>query len=262
MSKKNIVHPLACVHPKAKLAAGVQIGPYTQVDEHVKIEADTKIGTSCVITGHASIGKRCNIFTGAVIGSVPQDLKYKGEKTEVIIGDDNVIREYVTVNSGTQETGKTVIGNKNLLMAYSHVAHDCNIMNETVIANVGTFAGHVCIEDKAVVGGMVAIHQFVRVGKLSIIGGCSKVVQDVPPFALVDGHPARVYGINNTGLKRAQVDLESVNLIKNAFKILFNMQLSTSNALEKIKKELPQNPYVSYLIEFIESSKRGVCKSN
>jgi len=262
MAENVNIHSSACVHPKAELGSKVCVGPYTVIGEHVKIGPQTKIGSSCVIDGHTQIGKRCEIFTGAVIGSTPQDLKYRGEKTEIIIGDDNIIREYVTINLGTVEKGQTVLGNRNLLMAYSHVAHDCEIGNEIVIANVGTLAGHVKIEDKAVVGGLVAIHQFTRVGKLSIVGGCSKVVQDIPPYAMVDGHPARVYSINNIGLKRADIDLKSIQHIKTAFKILFNMKLSTTNALEKIKDEIPPDPHVLCLIEFMESAKRGVCKGS
>jgi Acyl-[acyl carrier protein]--UDP-N-acetylglucosamine O-acyltransferase len=190
----------------------------------------------------------------------PQDLKYKGEDTQVIIGDDNVIREYVTVNRGTGESGKTVIGNKNLFMAYTHVAHDCLVHDNTVIANVGTLAGHVTVENKAVIGGLSAVHQFVRVGRLAIVGGCSKVVQDIPPFSMVDGHPVRVYGLNSLGLKRAGIPLESMRHLKIAFKFLFSMKLSVSHALKKIQDEIPADPQVAYLVEFINNSKRGICR--
>lgn len=260
MAGNKKIHPSACVHPKAQLAEEVEIGHYSVIGEHVKIGAKTKIGSSCVIDGHTQIGQRCRIFTGVVIGSIPQDLKYKGEQTQVIIGDDNIIREYVTVNIGTAKNGKTVIGNRNLIMAYSHIAHDCVLQDEVIVANVGTFAGHVTIEKKAVIGGMVAIHQFTRVGQLAIIGGCSKVVQDVPPFSMVDGHPARVYGINNIGLKRANVPLESIRNLKNAFKILFYMKLSMSNALKKVNLEVPPDSFVACLVEFVKNSERGVCR--
>ncbi|MCG2710720.1 MAG: acyl-ACP--UDP-N-acetylglucosamine O-acyltransferase [Candidatus Omnitrophica bacterium] len=262
MLVKSKIHPNAFVHPKAKLGNGVCIGPNTIVGEYVKIGADTVVGSSCVIEGMTQIGKRCKIHTGAVIGSPPQDLKYKGECTKVIIGDDNVIREYVTINLGTVDKGRTVIGNNNLLMAYSHVAHDCLIGDGVVIANAGTLAGHVTIEDKAIIGGMSAIHQFSRVGRMAIIGGCSKIIQDVPPFSMVDGHPAKVYGINSIGLKRTKIAAKSIARLKTAFKILFKMKLSTSTALKRIKKEIPKNVYVQYLVEFVKSSKRGVCKGN
>ncbi len=256
------IHPTACVNPKAELAQGVCVGPYSIIGEHVKIGEKTVIGNGCVIDGRTQIGKGCKIFTGAVIGSSPQDLKYKGEATSVIIGDQNIIREYVTINLGTSEKGKTVIGNKNLFMAYSHIAHDCLVEDETVIANVGTLAGHVRIEQRVVVGGLVAIHQFSRVGRLSIIGGCSKVIQDIPPYSMADGHPARIYGINSIGLKRANIPEQSVRRIKTAFKFLFKMKLSATHALEKIKNEIPEDLHVSYLVEFIKSSERGVCKGS
>lgn len=262
MSVKNRIHPTACIHPKAKIGKGVCIGAYSVIGEDVQIGADTHMMNACVVAGHTQIGKRCKIFTGAVIGSSPQDLKYKEERTQVIIGDDNIIREYVTVNLGTVENGKTQIGNKNLLMAYSHVAHDCVLGDGIVIANAGTLAGHVTVEERAIIGGMVAIHQFSRVGKLSIIGGCSKVIRDVPPFSMVDGHPTKVYGINSIGLKRANVASKNIANLKSAFKILFKMRLSTSTALKRLKKEVPQDPYITYLVKFIKSSKRGVCKGN
>jgi UDP-N-acetylglucosamine acyltransferase len=262
MAKKPDIHPTACVHSKAKIDKDVVIGPYCIVGQNVRIGQGTVVGNSCVIEGRTRIGKRCRIFTGAVIGSEPQDLKYKGEKTQAIIGDDNIIREYVTINLGTVEKGKTVIGNKNLFMAYSHIAHDCVVGNETVIANVGTLAGHVTVEDRAIIGGMVAIHQFARVGKMSIIGGCSKVIQDIPPFSIVDGHPAKVYGINSIGLKRGKVPLKSMQNLKSAFKILFKLKISTSSALRRIKENIPDDPYVSYLLRFIKQSQRGVCKGS
>ena len=262
MNEKIEIHPSANVHPKAKLGRGISIGPYCVIGENVTIGANTILSSFCVIDGDTRIGKRCKIFTGAVIGSAPQDLKYKGEHTKVIIGDENVIREYVTINLGTGEKGKTVIGNNNLLMAYSHVAHDCVIENGVVIANAGTLAGHVTVESKAIIGGISAIHQFSRVGKMAIIGGCSKIIQDVPPFSIVDGHPAKVYGINSIGLKRAKIAQKSIARLKTAYKIMFKMKLSTSTALRRIKKEVPKDMYVKYLIEFIKNSNRGVCKGN
>ena len=186
------IHKTAIVHPQARLAPGVAIGAYSVIEEHVSIGENTKVGHFCVFQGNTTIGKHCQFFTGAVIGSVPQDKKFDGDgHVSLLIGDHNIFREYVTVNPGTIEGGgKTIIGNNNLLMAYSHVAHDCIIANNCVMANNGTLAGHVTIEDGAVVGGLSAVHQFVRLGRLSIVGGCSKVVQDIPPFSMCDGHPA------------------------------------------------------------------------
>ena len=176
-----LIHPTAIISPKAKLADQVSVGPYTIISDQVTIGAGTAIGAHCVIEGNTTIGKNCEIFTGSVIGSRPQDLKFKNEKVFLEIGNNNIIREYCTLNPATKEGAKTIVGNDNLLMAYSHVAHDCRVANGCVLANNSTLAGHVSIEDKAVIGGLVAIHQFVRIGMLAIIGGCSKVVQDIPP---------------------------------------------------------------------------------
>ncbi len=262
MTEKQNIHPTAIVHPQAVIGPGVSIGPYARIGADVKIGEGTEIGSSCVLDGNTHIGKHCRIFSGAVIGSIPQDLKYKGEKTQVIIGDDNVIREYVTINLGTVDKGKTIIGNSNLLMAYSHVAHDCFIGNNVVIANVGTLAGHVTVEDRAIIGGLTAVHQFVRIGTMSITGGCSKVVKDIPPYAMADGHPARAYGLNSIGLSRAKVAKESVRKLKTAFKILFKMRLSTSSALKKITEDISADSYLSVLIDFIKNSSRGICKGS
>ena len=254
------IHNTSIIHPKAKLAEGVKVGPFSVIGENVTIGSGTEIGQGCAVEGYTSIGKNCRLFTGAVIGSPPQDLKYKGEKSFIEIGDGSIFGEYVTVNPGTEEGGKTVIGNNNLLMAYSHVAHDCIIGNNCIIANVGTLAGYVTIEDYSVIGGIVAVHQFCRVGKLSIIGGCSKVVQDIPPFSTCDGHPTKVYGLNLVGLKRAKVPRETIHNLKETFKILFNSGLSISHALEKVEKEIPKGEEISYLTEFVKSSRRGICR--
>lgn len=255
------IHPTAIVSKKAELGDGVKVGPYSLIGDCVKIGQATKVGSHCVIEGNTSIGANCEIFTGAVIGSRPQDLKYKGEKVFLEIGDANIIREYCTFNPGTEEGGKTIVGNGNLFMAYSHIAHDCRVGNNCVIANNGTFAGHVTIEDNVVAGGLAAIHQFVRVGTLSIIGGCSKVVQDIPPYSTCDGHPARVYGLNLIGLKRHDITKDSIKQLNYAFKILFSEGLTTKHALEKIEKEINGSSEVSYLVKFIKNSQRGISGS-
>lgn len=255
------IHPTATVSKKAKLAQDIQVSPYTIIGDNVVIGSKTKIGAYCVIEGNTTIGKHCEIFTGAVLGSRPQDLKYKGERSFLEIGDNNIIREYSTFNPGTGKNSRTVIGNNNLFMAYSHIAHDCIIGNNCIIANNGTLAGHVTIEDKAVVGGLVAIHQFVRVGRLSIIGGCSKVVQDIPPYSTCDGHPARIYGLNLIGLRRNGIPKESITQLNRAFKILFNASLSMKHALEKLDKEIKPRNEVLYLINFIKNSQRGITHS-
>lgn len=254
------IHSTAIIHAKAKLADNISVGPYAIIGEGVSVASGTQVGSSCVLEGYTTIGENCRIFTGAVIGSIPQDLKFKNEKSFLEIGNNNTIREYVTINSGSGENSKTIIGNSNLLMAYSHIAHNCIIGNDAIIANVGTLAGHVEIGNGAVIGGLVAIHQFVRVGIFSIVGGCSKVIKDIPPYSTCDGHPTRVYGLNSLGLKRAGISKEVVVNLKQAFKILFRQQLSTSHALEKVKEEIPASAEISHLIEFIQHSKRGICR--
>lgn len=255
------IHSTAIVSKKTRLGDNVIVGPYTVIGDNVCIADNTKIGAHCVIDGNTRIGESCEIFSGAVIGSRPQDLKYKGENSSLIIGDNNIIREYCTFNPGTGDGAETIVGSSNLFMAYSHIAHDCRVGNGCIIANNGTLAGHVTIEDKAVVGGLVAIHQFVRVGSLSIIGGCSKVVQDVPPYSTCDGHPARVYGLNLIGLKRNKVSSDSIHLLSRIFKILFNSGLSVRHALEKIEKELQLTDEALYLVNFIKGSQRGISRS-
>ena len=256
-----LIHPSAIVSGKAKLASGVSIGPFSIISDQVIIGADTKIGAHCVIEGNTTIGKNCEIFTGAVVGSRPQDLKFKDEKVFLEIGNNNIIREYCTLNPGTSEGSKTIVGDDNLLMAYSHVAHDCRVGNGCVLANNSTLAGHVSIEDKAVIGGIVAIHQFVRIGMLAIIGGCSKVVQDIPPFSTCDGHPARIYGLNLIGLRRKGIGHDAIKKIDQAFKIIFNSGLSAKHALERVEKEIEKTEEIIYLINFVKSSERGLTRS-
>ncbi|MDD4939562.1 MAG: acyl-ACP--UDP-N-acetylglucosamine O-acyltransferase [Candidatus Omnitrophica bacterium] len=255
------IHETAIISQKASLADEVQVGPYSIIGDGVIVGKSVKIHSHCVVTGNTSIGAGSEIFTGAVIGSRPQDLKFKGEQSYLEIGDNNIIREYCTFNPGTGEGAKTVVGSNNLFMAYSHIAHDCNVGSNCIIANNGTLAGHVTIEDKAVVGGLVAIHQFVRVGTLSIIGGCSKVVQDIPPFSTCDGHPARVYGLNLVGLRRHGVDKDSIEHLDRAFKIFFNSGLTPKHALKKLQSEIPPGKEISYLIGFINNSQRGMVRS-
>lgn len=255
------IHKTAIVSKKAELSGDVQVGPYTVIGDDVIIGAGTKIGAHCVIEGNTRIGANCEVFTGAVLGSRPQDLKYKGEKVFLGIGDGNIIREFCTFNPATEEGKKTVVGNNNLFMAYSHVAHDCIVGNNCVIANNGTLAGHVTVEDRVVIGGLVAIHQFVRVGSLSIIGGCSKVVQDIPPYSTCDGHPARVYGLNLIGLRRSGIPNDSLKVLDRAFRILFSSGHTLKQAQELVNKELQRTPEVSYLLNFVKDSKRGIARS-
>jgi len=255
------IHKTAIIHPGAILSPGVSIGPYSVIEGYVKLGDNVRVGSHCVITGKTTIGKNCKLFTGAVIGSPPQDQKHSTDDNVFLnIGDNNTFREYVTVNPGTVEGGgKKVIGNDNLIMAYAHIAHDCIIGNKCVMANAATLAGHVTIEDNAVIGGFSAVHQYVRLGRLSIVGGCSKVVQDVPPFSMCDGHPVKVIRTNAVGLKRANVVPKSVRLLKKAFKILFRDGLTKTNALEKVLNEVESCPEMEHLLFFAKTSKRGLC---
>ena len=254
------IHKTAVIHPSAKFSPGVSIGPYSIVEGDVTLGDNVRVGSHCVITGQTTIGKNCSIFTGAVLGSPPQikNLKSNGN-VYLSIGENNIIREYVTMNPGTIEGGgKTLIGDNNLFMAYVHIAHDCLIGNNCVMANAATLAGHVTLEDSAIVGGLTGVHQFVRMGRLCMVGGMSRVAQDVPPFALCSGESQKIYGINKVGLRRANVAAETIEKLRQAFKILFNSGLSRTHAIEKVEKEFLPCPEVEHLIFFIKTSKRGV----
>jgi len=255
----NKIHPTAIISPKAEIDQNVEIGPYAVIEENVKIGSGTVIGPFVHILGYTEIGKNCRIFTGATVGSIPQDLKYKGEISYLKIGDENVIREYVTINPGTGEGESTIIGNKNLIMAYAHIAHNCKIGNNVIISNCGTLAGHVMIEDFAIIGGMVGIHQFCRVGSYAIVGGCSKITKDIIPFALADGHPARPYGLNIVGLKRRNFPKEKISLLDRAYKILFRSGLNISSAIKELEK-MENCEEISHLNAFIKTSTRGIAK--
>jgi UDP-N-acetylglucosamine acyltransferase len=256
----TVIHPTAIVSKKAKLAESVEVGPYAVIEDFVTIGAGTKIGAHCVITGHTTIGKENKIFSSAVVGSEPQDMKFKGEKSYLSIGDYNIIREFCTMNPGTGEGGKTQVGSHNLFMAYAHVAHDCIVGSHNIVANCGTLAGHVVMEDHILVSGLTAVHQFVRIGKLAIIGGCSKVVQDVPPFCTADGHPARIFGLNLVGLRRNSVERKTVKELDQAFKILFDSETALKKGIEKLA-EKSSCEEISYLVDWLKYSTRGVIRS-
>jgi UDP-N-acetylglucosamine acyltransferase len=257
---KTMIHPTALISSEADLGAGVSVGPFSIIETNAVIGDGTVIGARVTIEGHTIIGKQNQIFTGAVIGSVTQDKKYKGGVTYLKIGDRNKIREYVTINPGTDAGTETVIGNDNLIMAYAHVAHNCVIGNHTIIANAGTLAGHVIVEDRAVIGGLGGVHQFVRIGYLSIMGGSSKAVKDIPPYVMVDGHPAKAFGLNTVGLERAEIPTEDRLLLKRAFKVIFRSKLSTKNAIQVLKTDFPPSEPIIRLIKFLEASERGICK--
>jgi len=256
-----MIHPTAIVSPKAELDSDIEIGPYSIVGDKVKIGKNTRIGPHVVLEGQTEIGQNCQIFPFASIGSIPQDLKFKGEESQVIIGSGNIIREYVTINRGTAPGGgKTVLGDGNFLMVYSHVAHDCKIGNQVIIANAAQLAGHIEIEDHAIIGGIVGVHQFVRIGRYSIIGACSAVSRDVPPYTMAAGNHAVLHGLNTVGLKRHNFSEEAIGNIKKAYQIIFRSGLLLKTALEKAESEIPGSPEVMNMIIFIRESERGVIR--
>lgn len=254
------IHETAIVHPKAELGRDVEIGPYSIVGEGVLIGDGTKIGSHVEITGPAIIGRNCKISQGAAIGVEPQHIKYAGEPTRVVIGDNNVIREYVTISRGTTGgNGETRIGNGNMIMAYGHIAHDCIIGDGVVFTGGAALAGHVVVEDCAVIGGMSGVHQFVKIGRMAMVGGMAKVVKDVPPYFLVDGNPARVIGVNIVGLKRNGVPPEVRRQIRKAYKLLYCSGLNVRDALLRIESELAGVEEIQHLVEFLKASSRGIC---
>jgi UDP-N-acetylglucosamine acyltransferase len=250
------------VHPKARIGEGVEIGPYTVIGEHVSIGRDTKIGSHALIEGWTTIGERNHIHAFTSIGTPPQDIGYKPhEETYVIIGDDNVIREYATVHRATTKADrKTEIGNRNFLMSYIHVAHDCKLGNNIIMANNAAFGGHVIVEDYALLGAIVGIHQFVRVGAYSMIGGQSAIVLDVPPYVNATGNRAQLYGLNTIGLKRKGFSDEVINNLKKAYKIIFRSGLTQEEAFRMTLQEFPDSNEVNHFVDFMRHSKRGVTR--
>lgn len=255
------IHKTAVVSKKAEIDQGVVIGPYCVIGEGVKISKGTRLLSHVQVEGNTEIGENCQIYPFAVIGFPPQDLKYKGEPTGVKIGNNNIIREFVTIHrASVSGDGLTVVGDNCFIMAYVHIAHDCKIGNHVIMANLATLAGHVLVEDFVFVGGMVAVHQFTRIGAYAMIGGFSGVGQDIPPYTMASGPRARLYGLNTVGLKRRGFSDETINILKKAYKILFREKLQLKEALEKLEKELPKTKEIEHLIEFIESNKRGICR--
>lgn len=254
------IHDTAVIHPSARLGKDVEIGPYAVVGENVEIGQGTKIGAHAIINGWTGIGENCVIFPGASIGAEPQDLKFGGEKSYVFIGDNTTIRECATVNRATGEGEETRIGNHCLMMAYTHVAHNCIVGNNVIMSNAATLAGHVIVEDRAVIGGLTGVHQFVKIGRNAMIGGASKVVQDVVPYTIVDGHPAKVSGLNSVGISRAGIPIDSRRNIKKAYKILYRSGLSLAQAIAVIEQEVDSCSEVDHFLRFLRNAERGICR--
>jgi UDP-N-acetylglucosamine acyltransferase len=255
-----MIHPTAIIHPKAQIGVGCDIGPYCIIGEQVILGDACRLHSHVVIDGHTQLGRENELFPFATVGLKTQDLKWKGGDTRTEIGDQNTIRESVTINSATGDGEVTRVGSHNHVLAYSHIAHNVTVGNFVIMSNVATLAGHVIVEDHAVIGGLAAIHQFCRIGKMAIIGGCSKVVQDVPPFMMADGNPAQTRTINKVGLDRNSISEEAQTALKHAYKILFREGLTIPNALNRIEAELPVLPEIKHLVEFTRNSERGISK--
>ena len=251
----------AIVSPKAHLDDNVTVGPFAIIEDDVIIGAGTTIGSHALIASGTRVGKECRIHHGAVLGTHPQDLKYRGEQTTLEIGDHTTFREYATLNRGTNDRWKTTIGNHCFIMAYAHVAHDCSIGHHVILSNSVNMAGHVVIEDYVVVGGLVPIHQFVHIGQHAMIGGGFRVSKDVPPYILAGLEPLRYQGLNMVGLKRRNVPKEVIDNLEKAYNYIYHNQFNVSQALEKIKAELPMIEEIKHVVEFIEKSKRGIIPS-
>ena len=252
--------PLAFIHPQAKIADNVVIEPFATIHKNVEIQEGTWIGSHVTIMEGARIGKNCKIFPGASISGAPQDLKFKGEETTTEIGDNTVIRESVTISRGTSDRYKTVVGSNCLLMAYSHVAHDCIIGDNVILANAVQLAGHVVVGDFAIVGGTCAVHQFTRIGKHSIISGGTLVRKDVPPFTKAGREPMSYCGINSIGLRRRGFEPEKINAVQDVYRLLYLRGHNNSKALDIIEYEVPASKERDEIIKFIRSSDRGIMK--
>jgi len=248
----------ACIDPSAQLDETVEVGPYTVIGPDVKIEAGTKIANNVTIVGNTVIGKDNLIYSNAVVGTPPQDLKHRGEVTYLRIGDCNTIREFVTINTGTVPGGgETVLGDHNTIMACCHVAHDCILGNRVVMANNALLGGHVVVQDDATFGGMTAVHHFVTIGEKSFVGGMTRVAQDVPPFTLMEGNPARVRCVNTVGLRRKGMTGEEVDIIRAAFRVLYRSNMTRESAFEEIKRKRLESSGVMRLIQFLRDSDMG-----
>jgi len=254
------IHSTAIVSPAAELGADCEIGPYCVIGPDVVLGDGCRLHAHVVLEGPTTLGCGNEIFPFASIGQKTQDLKWKGGVTRLRIGDHNSVREHVTIHRATSDGDTTVVGSHNHILAYAHIAHDVRLGDQVVMSNVATLAGHVIVEDHAVVGGLAAVHQFCRIGRMAIIGGCSKVVQDVPPFMLADGNPAVTRTVNKVGMERAGVSEEAQAALRQAHKLLFREAFTVTKALERIESDLPPLPEVQHLVAFVRASERGLCR--
>lgn len=254
-----MIHATAVIEPGAELAADVRVGPYSVIGSGVRIAAGAEIGAHVVLEGRVRIGARCRIGHGAIIGGVPQDLKFReGAPVGVSVGDDTVVREHVTIHRATHEGHDTTVGRHCLVMASSHIAHDCVLGDEVIIINYAGLTGHITVEDRVTIGGLTGIHPFSRIGTYAYIGGCSKVTQDVPPFTIVDGAPAFARSVNVVGMRRGGIDAAARRQVQAAFRLLYRSGMAPGAAVKRVKEEMGDHPLVARLVEFVETSKRGV----
>jgi UDP-N-acetylglucosamine acyltransferase len=252
------IHPSAIVSPDAEIAPNVEIGAYAIIGENCTIDSGCVISARATLERNVRLEKDVQVGIGTILGGLPQDLKFAGEETTVEIGEGTVIREYTTINRGTAHSFKTTVGRNCLLMSYVHLAHDCHIGNNVILSNVAQLAGHVTVEDKAIISGLCAVHQFARIGRHSFIGGCSRVSKDIPPFLKAVGNPVKLYGLNTVGLQRSGMDEATIRELKRAYRLLFRSDLNVTQAIERAQNELEPLPEVKELIRFVEASERGV----
>lgn len=252
------IHPTAIVAPTAVLGDRVEVGPYAYIGDNCVVGDGCVIAMRATLERNVTLAAGVKIGIGSVIGGDPQDLKYKGEHTTVEIGENSVVREYATINRGTTHSMKTTVGSGSFLMSYVHLAHDCQIGNGVIIGNATQLAGHVSIDDRAIVSGLVAVHQFARIGRHSFVGGCSRVAKDVPPYLKAVGNPVKLYGLNSVGLQRSGFDEAIVRELKRAYRLVFRSELNVSQALTRARAELQQLPEVMAFLTFIEESERGI----
>lgn len=252
------IHPSAIIAPSAKIGAGVVIGPYVIVADNVEIGDNTQIDSCARVCPGARIGRDCHIFHGAVVGEIPQDLKFQGEETLAIIGDRTQIREYATIHRGTHQRSKTVVGNDCLLMAYSHVAHDCLLGHHVILVNSVQLGGHVTVDDWAYIGGMTGVHQFAHIGEHAFVAGCCRCSQDVPPYILVSGEPLKYTGLNIVGLRRRGFSRETISLLKEVYRIIYRSEFNITQAIEQIRSAFEPSNEIEKVISFIQLSGRGI----
>ena len=255
---KSRVHPTAIISSAAELGADVEVGPYAIIGENCVVGDGCVIAPRATLERNVTLGANVKVGIGTILGGSPQDLKFAGEETTVEIGEGTVIREYTTINRGTAQSFKTTVGKNCLLMSYVHLGHDCHIGNSVILSNVVQLAGHVTIEDRAIVSGLSAVHQFVRIGRQSFIGGCSRVSKDIPPFLKAVGNPVKLYGLNTVGLQRSGMDEATIRELKRAYRLLFRSDLNVSQAMERVQNELEPMTEVRELVRFVEASERGV----